>query len=59
MRFDVSEPPRPGAQAHHLPCFPGNDVDRGGSIQSTHPELKRQNPTHLALTDLMCFEKVR
>ena len=53
------EPPRTGAQAHHIPCFPGNDADRGGSIQSNHPELMRQNPTHFALSVSMWIEKVR
>ena len=48
-----------GRAAHHLPGFPGNYVARGGSIQSNHPELMRQNPTHLALSVIMWVEKVR
>ena len=53
------EPPRASAQAHYIPCFPGNDVDRGGSIQSNHPELMRQNSTHLAISVIMWVEEVR
>ena len=31
------EPPRTGAQAHHIPCFPGNDADRGVQYSRTTP----------------------
>ena len=41
---------------HTTYCFPGNVVDRGGSIQSNHPELMF---TLLAVSVCMCSEKVR
>ena len=60
MRFDVSKPPRTGAQAHHIPCFPGDDVYMGeGSIQMNHPELMLQNFALLAISVVVCFEKVQ
>ena len=34
--------------APSLPCLPCHDVDREGLVRSNHPELMRQNSTHLA-----------
>ena len=62
------EPPRTSAQhpvylvapvTMWIESFPCNDVDREGSVQSNHPELMGQNSTHLAISVMMWFEKVR
>ena len=56
MRFDVLEPPQISAKTPCIPCFPCNDVDRGGSVRSNHPEPMRENPTRLAICPLINSE---
>ena len=58
-RFDTLELPRTSAKGPCTPCFSSKYVDRGGSIQSNHPETILKNSTHFAISAMMWFEKVR
>ena len=44
---------------HKNPVHFVSPVDREGSVLSNHPELTSQNSTHLAISVMMWFEKVR
>ena len=55
-RFDALEPRRTSARAPCTPYFHCKDVV---SVQSNQPELMWKNSTHLAISAMMWFEKVR